>query len=314
MSFAPNLALVVLATYALCSALLAAAVGLACRAGAGRALSASRKLLALRLLPSAGAALLALTVVMPAFLLHEPPHEAEAMGPVMPALALIALLLVGDGVRRGWRASAAADRFLRQAGAAGAWPVVGGRQVEIVELKDPIVAVVGALRPRIVAARHVVAACSVSEFTQVVAHEAAHVSARDNLKRLLLLASPDPLAWLPAGAALAERWRMAAEFEADERATGADRRKRVELAAALVKVARLSSGAACTPPALSMTVATDDVEARVRRLLAPSPPVRGRTSRRGVAAALLLLLLPLLAVPWYGPLHQLIETLVAFGR
>ena len=312
MSFAPTLVLVLLAAYGFASLLLSAAVAVACRAGLDRALSASRDLLTVRLLPSAGAGLFALTIVLPAFLANEPPQELETVGPLVLGLALFALAVIGDGMRRGWQATLAADRLLSGSASVGCRLVDDGRSVEVVEVAQPIVAVVGGWRPRIVAARHVVAECSAEEFRQVIAHEAAHIWARDNLKRLLLVSGPDVLAWLPAGAALADRWRSAAEFEADERATGADPRKRVALAAALVKVARLSAGLARSRPALSMTVACDDVEGRVRQLLAPVPGICGRTRIRGLAACASLL--PVAAVPFYGTVHQLIELLVAFGR
>ena len=312
MSFVPTLGLVLLAAYGLAGLLLAAAVAVGCRMGLDRALSTARDLLALRLLPSVGAGLFALTVVLPAFLVYEPPREVETAGPLLLALALLALAVLADGGRRGWQATRAAGRLLRQSASMDCWPVDGGRCVEVVDVPDPIVAVVGGWRPRIVAARHVLAACSPEEFSQVLAHEAAHISARDNLKRLLLVLSPDALAWLPAGGRLVERWRAAAEFEADERAAGADPHKRVALASALIKVARLSAGLARCRPALSMAVAVDDVEGSVRRLLAPPPGNCGRTRTKGLAVCALLL--PAAAVPFYGLLHELIEVLVAFGR
>jgi hypothetical protein len=138
------------------------------------------------------------------------------------------------------------------------------------------------------------------------------VSARDNLKLLLLILGPDLLAWLPTGAALEATWRVTAEREADERAAGPDRRKRVALASALIKVARLSTTAAPPLSALSMPIAADDVEGRVRGLLAPSRPAH--RMRRIWALAVGCLLVPAISVPFYGIIHQFIEILVAFGR
>ena len=144
----------------------------------------------------------------------------------------------------------------------------------------------------------------------MLAHEAAHMSARDNLKLLLLLTLPDALAWLRTGRALTERWRAAAELEADERASGADPRKRLALASALIKVARLSLASGRQRRAVSATAS--GLEHRVRRLLAPSAAItRSFPGRRLLTCALLL---PLLAVPLYAFVHRLIEALVAFGR
>jgi len=310
-SFALTLGLVLLATYGLASLLLSAVVVLAWRAGLNRTLRASGDLLALRLLPPAGAGLVALTVVLPAFLANEPPQEIEAVGPLLLALALLAAAMLAAGVRRGWRASVATRRLLARTTPVGRWPVGGGRSVDVVDVSDPLVAVIGGWRPRIIAAHRVFAACSEAELRQVFAHEAAHIAARDNLKGFLLVASADVLAWLPVGAALAVRWRSAAEFEADERATGADSTKRLALAAALVKVARLSAGLAGARPPLGMTVALDDVEGRVRQLLAPAPRRAGRTSVRSLATGALLLAVA--AVPFYGAVHRAIEALVAIG-
>ena len=171
---------------------------------------------------------------------------------------------------------------------------------------------IGAWRPRIVAAKRVLAACSQDEFRQVIGHEAAHIAAHDNLKLLLLLACPDALAWMPVGGALTARWRAAAELEADALATGPDRCKRVALASALVKVARLSAGAQREFAMLMMPVALDDVEGRVRRLLAPSSAAT-RTFRMRILISSALLV-AVVMMPLYGFVQELLESLVAFGR
>ena len=145
--------------------------------------------------------------------------------------ALFALLVLGDGVRRGLRASRATRTLVRAA---------GNSEVSVIDVKEPLAGVVGGWRQRIIAAQSVAAACDHEEFRQVLAHEAAHMDSRDNLKLLMLLTMPDALAWLPTGRALTEHWRAATELAADERASGADPRKRVALASALIKVARLS--------------------------------------------------------------------------
>jgi beta-lactamase regulating signal transducer with metallopeptidase domain len=162
----------------------------------------------------------------------------------------------------------------------------------------------------VVTAECVVSACSQDEFRQVIAHEAAHVSARDNLKLLLLLACPDALAWTTLGAALSDRWRTEAEFDADQRAAGNDPQKRVELASALIKVARLFDTDHRTRHALTMPVALDDVEGRVRQLLAPEQAASATISK---ALASLALLIPVTAVPLYSLIHEVLEALVRFG-
>src|SRR5215472_10215279 len=294
MSSVLTLGIVLLATFGLAALMLAGLVAGAWHAGLNRVRMASADLLALRLFPVGGALLLVLTVALPAFLSYEPHHDHEAAGPLLLTLAAFALLTLGHGIWRGWRAWTAARSFLQACGPAKRCLVESGCIVQVVDIAKPIVGVIGGWRPRVVTAECVIHACSQAEFRQVVAHEAAHVSARDNLKLLLLLACPDALAWTTLGATLTERWRTEAEFAADQRATGDDPQKRLELASALIKVARLSDTGLCARHALTMSVALDDVEGRVRQLLAPA---RATSPRLSKALASLALLTPVAALP-----------------
>jgi Zn-dependent protease with chaperone function len=310
MSPAVLLGLVLLATFGLVGLMLSGLVALAWRAGLERLRATSADLLGLRLLPSAGAVLIALTVVLPAFLSFEPHREHEAAGPLLVALAALAAAGLAGGIWRGWRACRAA-RALLDCCRPGA-DRVGPDAVHVVEAAAPLVAVIGAWRPRIVASESVRAVCDAEEFREVLAHEAAHLAARDNLKLLMQVAAPDALALSPIAAALTERWRAAAECEADQRATQGDCGRRLALASALIKVARLLKSHAAPHPALGMPVATDDVPGRVQALLAPpAPHAPGRIL---VALAGGALLIPLLALPRYALLHELIEQLIALGR
>ena len=314
MSAALLLALVLLAAYAAGALLLSGLAALAWRAGLKRVLTTSADLLALRLLPAAGGLLIALTVVLPAFVSYEPHRGREAVGPWLMLLAGLALASIGHGAWRGWRACAGARALLLSYGPLRRRVLGSGQEIGVIDLVDvvePVVAVIGGFRPRIVAAACVAEACSADEFREVLAHEAAHVAARDNLKQLLFVAAPDPLAWTSLAPTLLARWRAASELEADRRATGDDPRRRLALAAALIKVARRLS--ACEPgsAALAMPVASGDVEDRVRQLLAPRAVLPAAIVR---ALGLAALLTPVLALSHYGAIHELIETLVALGR
>ena len=304
------LGLVLLATFGLVNLVFSSLIALAWRAGLDRRLASSADLLALRLLPAAGGLAFALTVVLPAFLTFEPHRERETGGPLLLAVAALSLAMLGHGIWRGWRASLAARRLLRNHATAGRCVVEDGQAIHVLDIPEPITAVVGGWHPRIVAAECVVSACSKSEFRQVIAHEAAHVTARDNLKLLLLIASPDPIAWLPVGAALIRRWRAVAEVEADQRATGNDARSRVALASALIKVARLFKPDRDAQPRLSMSAAAEDVAGRVRRLLAP-PDAFPETIVGQLAP--LVLFTPVLAMPLYALIHELLEVLIRLG-
>jgi len=312
MTFDVTFPLVLLAAYGLFNMLLSAAVVFAWRAGLRRHMTDADAALGVRLLPAMGSATLVLTVVLPAFLLYEPRHAHDQPGPLLVVSALFALLVLGDGVRRGWRAWRATRALVRSAQPHLTDAAADGAGVTVINVKEPLVGVVGSWKQRIVAARCVAAACDHEEFRQVLAHEAAHMDSRDNLKLLMLLMMPDALAWLSTGRALTDYWRAATELEADERASGADPRKRLALASALIKVARLSlaSGLPRRVPRKSSNLS--GVEHRVRRLLAPSPAIRRSfPGRRLLTCALLV---PLLAVPLYASVHRLIEALVTFGR
>jgi hypothetical protein len=310
MSSALTLGIVLLATFGLAALLLAGLVAIAWNAGLNRVRTAAADLLALRLVPVAGALLVTATVVLPAFLRYEPHRDREGAGPLLLMLAAFALLTLGHGIWRGWRAGTSARALLQACGPAKRCVVENGCLVQVVDIARPIVGVIGGWRPRVVTAECIISACSEDEFRQVVAHEAAHLSARDNLKLLLLLACPDALAWTALGAAVTERWRTEAEFAADQRAAGDDPQKRLELASALVKVARLFDTGDRARHALTMSVALDDVEGRVRQLVVPAHAAPATISR---ALLCLALLMPVAVIPLYSLIHELIEVLVRFG-
>jgi Peptidase family M48 len=307
------LCLVLLGMFALSMLVLSGLVALAWRAGLKRRLTTPAELLTLRLLPAAGGLLIVLTVVLPAFLSQEPRLQREAVGPWLFILAALSLLAMAHGTWRAWRACAAARELLRRCGPARGWLVENGQTVKVVGVAEPIVAVVGGWGSEIVAAECVVSACSTDELQQVIAHEAAHASARDNFKQLMLVASPDVLSWTRIGAALTQRWRAAAELEADQRATANDPRRRLALAAALIKVARARGACDRAHLALSMPVAADDVAGRVRQLLAPPTATVPSRAASAPTLASCALLLPVAALPLYPLVHELIEALVRLG-
>jgi hypothetical protein len=311
MSSAIILSIVLLGVYGLVNLLISVLVQISWSAGLDRTCQASRDLLALRLLPTGAALLVTLGVAMPAFLIYEPARQAEEFGPLLAALAWLAIATAGDGLHRGWRAWSVTRKVVRSC-VTSHCEFLSGLKMSILDADEPVVAIVGGWRPRLIATRSVIAECTREEFRQIIAHEAAHLSARDNLKLLLLLVSPDALAWLPAGRALIERWRVAVEHEADECATGSDRHKRLELASALVKVARLSLRAHDRLPPLSLSIALNNVEERVRQLLSPVSVVPRIIPAK--AALICALLIPVIAAPFLSHVQRVVESLVALGR
>src|SRR5688500_13374191 len=86
----------------------------------------------------------------------------------------------------------------------------------------PIVALVGAFRPRLFAARSVIEACTGGDLAVIVAHERGHLHSRDNLKRWLMACLPDALRWMPMHHEIVAAWHDAAEDAADDAATPGD--------------------------------------------------------------------------------------------
>jgi Zn-dependent protease with chaperone function len=103
----------------------------------------------------------------------------------------------------------------------------------------PVVALVGVRAPRVVLARRVAETLEPTELSAVIGHELAHWRRRDNLTALLLRGLPDVFGLLPAGRRLETEWSEAAERAADRSAAESAPGMGLDLASALVKVARL---------------------------------------------------------------------------
>jgi Zn-dependent protease with chaperone function len=142
----------------------------------------------------------------------------------------------------------------------------------------PVAALFGLVRSRLFVAERLLHALSPEELDGVVAHEAAHCAARDNLKRLLLRGSPDLLAWTASGARLRQAFEDAAEAAADARASA--RVSPLVLARALLKVASLVPPGQRLDAAVAALHRDGSLSARVRALVAAhDQPSASGTSR-----------------------------------
>jgi Zn-dependent protease with chaperone function len=261
--------------------------------------------LVVRLLPGAGALFSALALVVPAFLIHEPARADERPGALTVALAAAGLALVGSMLRRtlhAWRATRRVlDEWERSAQpfAMADTPAPTFRIVNAF----PVVAVVGVIRPRLFVARSVLQALTPGELQAVMEHEAAHLRARDNVKRWLMACAPS-IGWRRTALALERAWENAAEHEADRGAHGS-----LDLASALVKTARLApEGAHLRIPAAAFH-GGGDVARRVQDLVAGGPARargRGRLAVAALAAALTAAI-PLLWPLAYGCAEALVS-------
>jgi Zn-dependent protease with chaperone function len=208
---------------------------------------------------------------LPAYLDYEPRATSEA---VSTKLALFASLSILGLALASWHAARALwiTRKLRRGWLNASKQIsLPGARVRAFQLPHafPIVAVVGIVRPRLFVAEQVLLTLTPEELAATVAHEYGHLQARDNLKRGLLRACRDALL-IPVGNSVESSWSAAAESAADEYAAGMSADMALNLASALVKIARMVPvGARAQMPLAAFLVGKDarGIKARVRHLL-----------------------------------------------
>ena len=275
MTFDVRLAVVALSTFALASAAGSVVATLSAKRPRSDSPAAhARVLFRLRILPAA-VAVAAMAQGILSFVVFEPRSEQEAIGVVLMALAAFGVALYALATARWARVTMATNRVLRTWMRTATPLTLPGVDVPsfAIDVAFPVVAVVGILRPRVVVARQVLAHSSPAELRAIVAHERRHLENRDNTRRAIMACLPDPLSITHFGQSLTARWHEAAEQAADDAADEDSPNGRCDLAAALLNVARLSAGqpAVCLPA--SALYRGEDLERRVRRLVAgPAPP------------------------------------------
>jgi Zn-dependent protease with chaperone function len=225
----------------------------------------------LRVFPLAGALIGVAALILPSYLTYEPWPIDEVVTTKIAALTLISTLGIGLATRRGLASWRVTQRL------AANWM----RNAEVVSLAEspipvyrirhpfPVVAVVGVSRPRFFIASQIFDSLSHDEITAVVRHEAGHLAMRDNLKRVLMRICRDVLMIAPCGRSLDRDWGEAAEAAADEHAARAGAEVALDLASALIKIARLiPEGVKPTMPVGAFLIDDEDDEVvwRVRRL------------------------------------------------
>jgi beta-lactamase regulating signal transducer with metallopeptidase domain len=187
----------------------------------------------------------------------------------------------------------------------------------VVDEPFPVVSLVGWFRPRLVVARTVLLSCDGDELAAVLAHEAGHHSRRDCWMRLLVRACPDLLSMTPWGDRMERLWAEAAEQDADERAARTGPTRAIDLASALVKVARLAGAGSPPSPAVSALYRGEGVGARVERLLERDPAekrdvaVPGKLFTSIFLAALLAFVPAAIASGIHHQVHGVLEAVVS---
>lgn len=213
--------------------------------------------------------------MIPSYLTYEPHTTDEFVSWKLGTLATLSAFGVGLAFWRGiqsWRAT----RSLLRDWLAAATPIdlngIGVRTF-VLQHRFPIVAVVGAIRPRLFIANHVLESLSEEELAAAIAHEYGHLAAGDNFKRSVMRISRAALLIIPCGRSLDRAWSEASESAADEHAAQQSSRIALNLASALVRIARMipKGQHQVMPAAVSaFLVGSEDapgVKVRVRRLI-----------------------------------------------
>ena len=211
--------------------------------------------------------------MIPSYLAHEPYSTNEFVSKKLGTLAAISAIGVACAFWRGMR-SWLATRSLVKKWLTNATPFeLKNLDVRAFRLKHafPIVAVVGTFRPRLFIAEHVLETLSDEELAAAIAHEYGHMAAKDNLKRAMLRTSKAALLIIPCGRSLDRAWGEASESAADEHAAQQSSAVALNLASALVRVARLiPAEPSPVMPSSTFLVGGEEtrgVKARVRRLV-----------------------------------------------
>lgn len=251
----------------------------------------------LRTLPVAVAVISIGLFIIPSYLLFEPYSSGETvswkLGTVVALSAIGLLAAIGRiAVSRLRTRRLLRDWLVRSR------PIrVQGVELPVYQLENspPVIAVVGVFRPRVFVASELLGELEAGELAAAVAHEAGHVTSRDNLKRSVLRTCGDLLIY-PIGGELDRCWSRSAEMAADEfvaRAGG--RRTALDLASALIKIGRMTSAPLpnVTPLGSFLIDAHSNLlSARIERLLrmadSTTDPIRGGSSRTALVMAVLV--------------------------
>jgi len=257
-------------------------------------------LFTLRIGPPAIAVVAIGAFLIPSYLIYEPYATKEPVTIKLAALAIASGIGVAFAFWRGLR-SWLATRSLLKKWLAIATPV----EVDAINVptfclpnKFPIIAVVGSLRPRLFIAEQVLRTLSKEELVAAMAHECGHLAARDNLKRSLIRASRAALLIMPCGRSLDRAWAEASEAAADEHAAKESASVALNLASALVAIAKMIpiGHHQRLPTSVSTFLNGDEepqgVKGRVRRLL----ELATSDSRLAVSRAPIVRLVPWIAL------------------
>jgi Zn-dependent protease with chaperone function len=212
----------------------------------GSAEARARAVFSLRVAPAMLSLSFAAFLLIPSYLVYEPRGTAEKVSLKLATLAIFSLVGIGLALFRGLAAWRATRRLTVDWKAHGRPVDIEGIGVRayLIDHSFPIIAIVGAIRPKLFIAGRVLESLTAEEIAAAIAHESGHLAMRDTLKRGILRACRDMLLIVPCGRSLDNAWADASECAADEYAAREGRERALDLASALVKIARMIPGGA----------------------------------------------------------------------
>ncbi len=221
----------------------------------------ARGLFTLRVIPFAISAAVSLFLTLPSFLLLERHSLDEDLGTFV--LGGCAVLILGTGIYRVLAAEARTRRVVSayMESAIGVEAHTVTPAIILAQSITPLM-LVGVRAPRILISASACKVLNDGELQAAVRHETAHSRSRDNLKKAILNCLP-----FPGMARLEEAWREASEIAADDGAVSSHD-EALDLAAALIKLARHFPCQAVPDLATGLMSAVGSVTNRVERLMA----------------------------------------------
>jgi len=240
--------------------------------------------------------------IIPGFLKWEPANSSESIPLLVRLLAALAAAMLSVAAIRFGRMMVLHFSFVREL------------KRTLHSRLRPLIAVTGFLRSRIHVSQSATEMLPAEELSAVLAHERVHIARRDNLRELLARVTASLRPDLAAFREL-DRARLLWAEQAADAAASSTRQTALDLASALVRLARVA-----VPPSNAMATflipdaSASVIEARVRRLLEFEPaPLRTswHAAFRLCAAGIALLVAVAVQPQIQFSIHRLIERVVA---
>jgi Zn-dependent protease with chaperone function len=222
-------------------------------------------------MPFAISLALVLAFILPAFILFEPLESDETIGLKLSLVVGLACFGIATAMYRTFGSWWQTRRLISEWTENSSPISLSSIAMPVYKLQHPfpVFAVVGIVKPRLFVAEQVLNTLDDSEIEAVLRHEFGHIAASDNLKRLAMKISGDILV-LPIGRSIEKNWAETSERAADDYAVEhGSTSTAIDLASALIKIARLFPNKPLPPmPAMSYVVRADEsLTIRIRHLM-----------------------------------------------